>query len=148
MNDIVDAATRSRMMSGIRSTNTRPEQVIRKELHRRGFRFRLHSKNLPGTPDIVLPKYNAVIFVHGCLWHRHNCHLFRWPATRPEFWRKKIDRNVENDERALKELRNLGWRTATVWECSLKGKLRRPEQMFRALNAWLRGSRKRLEISG
>jgi len=136
------------MMSGIRSAHTKPELAIRKELHKRGFRFRLHSKSLPGTPDIVLPRYNAVIFLHGCLWHRHSCHLFKWPSTRPEFWRSKIERNVANDERAVAELKNLGWRVAIIWECSLKGKLRKPDIVFRALDSWLRGRRSNLEVCG
>ena len=93
MADVVDRKTRSRMMSGIRGKNTRPELLIRKGLHARGFRFRLHDKRLPGKPDLVLPKYSAVIFVHGCFWHGHDCHLFKWPQSRREFWRKKITRN-------------------------------------------------------
>jgi DNA mismatch endonuclease, patch repair protein len=90
MTDIVDSATRSRMMSGIRGKHTRPERMIRSALHRRGFRFRLHG-NLPGKPDLVLSRYHAVIFVHGCFWHGHECDLFRWPGTRKKFWREKIE---------------------------------------------------------
>jgi DNA mismatch endonuclease (patch repair protein) len=98
MTDIVDSKTRSRMMSGIKGKNTKPEILIRSLLHRNGFRFRIHEKNLPGKPDIVLKRYQAVIFVHGCFWHRHLCHLFKWPKTRPDFWRDKINKNVINDQ--------------------------------------------------
>ena len=94
--DIVDAATRSRMMSGIRSRHTKPERIVRSGLHRLGHRFVLHSRKLKGTPDLVLPKYRAVIFVHGCFWHGHECRLFRMPGTRTEFWRAKIARNRKN----------------------------------------------------
>jgi len=121
MADVVDPATRSRMMSGIRGKNTKPELLIRKGLHARGFRYRIHCKDLPGNPDLCFPKYRAVIFVHGCFWHGHDCHLFRWPKTRPEFWREKIGRNREVDARAMAELAAAGWRVATVWECALKG---------------------------
>lgn len=119
--DIVDEKTRSRMMSGIRGKNTQPEIRIRKLLHRRGFRFRLHVKDLPGKPDIVLPRYHAVVFVHGCFWHGHACSLFKVPATRQDFWLAKIDRNQENDKKAATALLDMGWRVATVWECSMKG---------------------------
>jgi DNA mismatch endonuclease (patch repair protein) len=119
--DVVDPATRSRMMSGIRGKNTRPELLIRKALHARGFRYRLHC-DLPGKPDICLPKHRAVIFVHGCFWHGHECHLFKWPATRPEFWRAKIRRNCEVDRVAEACLIATGWRVGVVWECALKGR--------------------------
>ena len=98
MVDVVDTATRSRMMAGIRGTNTKPELLLRKGLHAQGFRFRLHSTGLPGKPDIVLPRHHAVVFAHGCFWHGHNCHLFKWPSTRPEFWQAKIERNREVDQ--------------------------------------------------
>jgi DNA mismatch endonuclease (patch repair protein) len=120
--DIVDAATRSRMMSGIRGKNTKPELIIRSLLHRAGFRFRLHVHDLPGKPDIVLPKFKAIVFVHGCFWHGHACTLFRLPSTRQEFWQKKIERNKRNDQRAVSRLAGLGWRVATIWECALRGR--------------------------
>ena len=107
MTDIVDKTTRSRMMSGIKGKNTKPEILIRSLLHQEGFRFRIHDNNLPGQPDIVLKKYRAVIFIHGCFWHRHECHLFKWPKTRPEFWKNKINRNHENDTQTLRELEAL-----------------------------------------
>lgn len=121
MVDVVDQETRSRMMSGIRSKNTKPEILIRKALHAAGFRFRLHRKGLPGSPDIVLPKYRAVILINGCFWHGHDCRLFKWPKTRPEFWREKIEGNIARDQRNQAELKKLGWRVCILWECELKG---------------------------
>lgn len=148
MADVVDAATRSRMMSGIRGKNTRPELLIRKALHARGFRYRLHC-DLPGKPDICLPKHRAVIFVHGCFWHGHDCHLFKWPKTRPEFWCEKIERNRAVDEAALLALREAGWRVATVWECALKGRLRlSPDQVLLELERWLLSSGPIRELRG
>src|SRR5690349_4259655 len=110
------------MMSGIRGKNTRPELILRSGLHRRGFRFRLHPADLPGKPDLVFPKHQAVLFAHGCFWHGHDCHLFKWPRTREEFWRTKIEQNRKVDERAQTRLGQAGWRQAVVWECALKGK--------------------------
>ena len=124
MTDIVTPEKRSEMMSGIKGKNTKPELKVRKALHAKGFRFRLHLKNLPGKPDIVLPKYKAVIFVHGCFWHLHDCHLFKWPSTRPEFWRDKIRGNKIKDGDNLSILKYRGWRILTIWECALKGKER------------------------
>jgi DNA mismatch endonuclease (patch repair protein) len=139
MVDIVDAATRSRMMSGIRGRNTKPEILIRSLLHRRGFRFRLDARDLAGRPDIVLPRYRAVIFVHGCFWHGHNCHLFKWPQTRAEFWRDKIGRNRANDAKAQAALLEAGWRVATVWECALRGANRDIDGVLQRLIDWLHG---------
>jgi DNA mismatch endonuclease (patch repair protein) len=137
MADIVDSATRSRMMAGIRNKNTKPEVIVRSLLHRAGFRFRLHARHLPGNPDIVFPRYKAVVFVHGCFWHGHDCPLFKWPTTRPEFWRNKIDRNQLNDRRAFSLLVEAGWRVAVVWECVLRGKERNLEEVVRKLADWL-----------
>lgn len=121
MADIVDKNTRSRMMSGIRGKNTKPEVLLRKALHAAGFRFRLNDRSLPGTPDIVLRKWNAVIQVHGCYWHRHpGCPKTTTPSSNVAFWQKKFSDNLERDARALRELRELGWRTAIVWECAIK----------------------------
>lgn len=148
MADVVDPATRSRMMSGIRGKNTRPELLIRKALHARGFRYRLHC-DLPGKPDICLPKHRAVIFVHGCFWHGHGCHLFKWPATRPEFWRAKIGRNREVDASAAEQLLSAGWRMANVWECALKGRERLDfEPAVDRLCVWLRGSELEFDLRG
>lgn len=126
------------MMSGIKGKDTKPELTIRKELFNRGFRFKLHDKELPGKPDLVLPKYDSIIFIHGCFWHRHNCHLFKWPSTRPEFWRSKINRNVEVDNKNYKELKGEGWYILTIWECALKGKTKRSlEDVINKTANWL-----------
>ena len=149
MADVVPADVRSRMMAGIRGTNTRPEMLLRKGLHAQGFRFRLHDRALPGKPDIVLPRYRAVIFAHGCFWHGHNCHLFKWPSTRPEFWQTKIERNRTVDARTDALLTEAGWRQGIVWECALKGRTRLPlEEVISACADWLRSDRQRIEIRG
>jgi len=116
------AATRSRMMAGIPSRNTKPELLVRRGLHRRGLRFRLHVRGLPGCPDVALARWQAVIFVHGCFWHGHDCRYFHWPKTRTAFWRKKISGNQERDRRAATQLHAAGWRVLVVWECAFRGK--------------------------
>lgn len=138
MADVVDSATRSRMMSGIRGRNTKPEILIRSLMHRQGFRFRLHVLNLPGKPDIVFPRYRAVLFVHGCFWHGHDCPLFKWPGTRPEFWREKIGRNQANNYRASAALIASGWRVGVIWECAIRGAGKDLEGITRRLADWLR----------
>lgn len=124
------------MMAGIRGKNTAPEIAIRKDLHRRGFRYRLHAKDLPGKPDIVLPRHRAVVFVHGCFWHGHDCPLFKFPSTRPEFWKAKIGRNQENDAKAKSALLAEGWRVATVWECAIRKK-DQATAVAEALERWI-----------
>lgn len=109
-------------MSGIRGKNTKPEMIIRKELFRRGFRFRLHGKNLPGKPDLVFPKYKTVVLVNGCFWHGHDCKLFKWPKSNPEFWKQKINGTIQRDQRNQELLVKSGWRAIVVWECALKNK--------------------------
>ncbi|EIP96539.1 DNA mismatch endonuclease Vsr [Opitutaceae bacterium TAV1] len=149
MTDIVNKATRSRMMSGIRGENTKPEIRIRQLLHRDGFRFRLHGRDLPGKPDIVLPRYRAVVFVHGCFWHGHDCHLFRLPGTRRAFWTAKIGRNRIRDDENVAGLLVLGWRVATIRECALKGRTRLLETTVAShLAVWLRGDAPLLTIEG
>ncbi|MCF6217065.1 MAG: very short patch repair endonuclease [Emcibacter sp.] len=125
MTDVVTSKKRSEMMTGIKGKDTRPEMIIRRALFREGFRYRLHDKKLPGKPDLVLRKYNAVIFINGCFWHGHSCHLFKWPKSRPEFWRNKISGNKARDARNIDNLTKSGWRILTIWECALKGKHRR-----------------------
>lgn len=146
MIDIVDQQTRSRMMSGIRGTNTKPELALRRALHARGFRFRLHSGKVYGRPDLVLPKHRAVVLVHGCFWHRHEgCRYATVPATRPEFWRTKFDANAARDVTVRTRLLEDGWRVATVWECAL----RIPEQVeasTETLSIWLRTEELQIEI--
>lgn len=111
-------------MAAVRSRDTGPEVAVRKALHGRGFRYRTHVSELPGKPDIVLPRYRAAILVHGCFWHGHDCRLFRLPATRRAFWDAKIRRNRERDADVRKALRVGGWRCLTVWECALRGRER------------------------
>ena len=116
--DIVDRNTRSRMMAAIGGRNTRPELRVRKALHAAGLRFRLHRRDLPGSPDIVLPKFRTVVFVHGCFWHRHpGCHFATTPATNVQFWREKLQSNVDRDKRQRRLLINAGWRVLVIWEC-------------------------------
>ena len=114
---------RSMNMSHIRNKNSKPEELVRKYLFSKGFRYRKNVKTLPGCPDIVLPKYKTVIFVNGCFWHKHDCPRFVWPSTNEEYWRPKIMGNVERDKRNLAELQQLGWTVLTVWECELKKKV-------------------------
>ncbi|MFZ7097086.1 very short patch repair endonuclease [Luteimonas dalianensis] len=120
MADIISPERRSALMSRIRGKNTGIELEVRHGLHALGFRYRLGGAGLPGRPDIVLPKHRTVVFVHGCFWHRHDCHLFRWPKSRPEFWKEKITANYERDQRAVESLKDLGWHVETVWECELR----------------------------
>lgn len=120
--DIVDPTTRSRMMAGIRSKDTRPERLLRQKLHAAGIRYRLHAPDLPGKPDLVFPRYNAVAFVHGCFWHRHEgCHRCSMPSSNTDFWSAKFERNVVRDQDATNALHRADWRIATVWECGLRG---------------------------
>jgi DNA mismatch endonuclease (patch repair protein) len=121
MADVHDKATRSYNMSRIKSKDTKPELIVRKYLHSQGFRFRLHDKKLPGKPDIVLPKYKTVIFVHGCFWHGHkNCKYFVMPKSRIEYWSNKINNNQLNDKKAVKILKKEKWNIIIVHECDLK----------------------------
>lgn len=114
------------MMAGIGPANTKPEMIIRRGLHAMGRRYRLHVKDLAGKPDLVFPGRRAVIFVQGCFWHGHDCALFRWPSTRPEFWRTKIGGNIARDIRVRETLASDGWRICDVWECTMKGRTRWP----------------------
>jgi len=123
MTDIVDRPTRSRMMSGIRGKNTKPEMLVRRFLHRKGLRYRLHDPKLAGRPDIVLPRHRTIIMVHGCFWHRHSgCQYAYVPKTRHEFWLTKFEGNVQRDRRTLGQLQSQGWRCLTIWECELRSR--------------------------
>ena len=145
MTDVVDRATRSEMMASIRGRNTGPEVALRSALHCLGLRFRLHRVGLPGRPDVVLPRYRATVFVHGCFWHRHaDCHLAYTPRTRVDFWRAKFAANVKRDARQRTALLEDGWRVATVWECAIRA--RRADAVAAELAAWLAGSGRELEI--
>jgi DNA mismatch endonuclease (patch repair protein) len=149
MADVVDAATRSRMMSGIRGKNTKPELAIRLGLHAMGFRYRLHPKDLPGKPDIWLPKYGAAIFVHGCFWHGHDCSLFKLPGTRQDFWRAKIDANRARDAAVDAMLAEKSFRRLTIWECAFRGPGRIGlEETLTLAARWLRSSDLKGEIRG
>ena len=149
MADVVTAAVRSRMMSGIRSKNTKPELIVRKGLHALGFRYKLHDRLLPGKPDIVLPRHRAVVFAHGCFWHGHDCHLFKVPSTRTDFWLAKIARNRVVDEHAGLALTAAGWRQAIVWECALKGRAHLPlESVLACCAEWIRSGEGNIEVRG
>lgn len=138
MTDVVDSKTRSRMMAGIKGKNTRPEILVRSALHRQGFRFKLHDKTLPGKPDLVLPKYKAIINIHGCFWHGHDCKFFKVPSTRTAFWLAKINGNKSRDGLQKEALLKQGWRVLTVWECALRGKKADTLQLtIDSISAWL-----------
>ncbi len=149
MTDIVSKQTRSRMMAGIKGKDTRLELLLRSGLHRRGFRFRLHGKNLPGRPDVVLPKYRAVIQANGCFWHGHDCSLFKVPSTNRDMWVQKIDRNRERDERNRAALESAGWRVLDVWECSVKGPDRRDADLvLQEVCDWVDHGESSMQIRG
>ncbi len=120
MTNQADQEARSAIMAKVRSKNTKPEIEVRRAIHRAGFRFRLHRSDLPGNPDVVFPRHRLALFVHGCFWHRHGCKRTTMPATNREFWSEKFRRTVERDQRALKELEEIGWKTAVIWECQLE----------------------------
>jgi DNA mismatch endonuclease (patch repair protein) len=124
--DVLTPEQRRLNMSRVRGKNTKPELVLRRALHARGLRYRVHPREVPGKPDIVLPRHKAVILIHGCFWHGHDCSLFKWPATRTEFWRKKIEGNRKRDLKTLAELHAAGWRVIVIWECALRGQSRKP----------------------
>lgn len=136
-------------MAAVRARDTKPELMIRNALHVAGLRYRLNVRDLPGKPDIVLPRYRAVVFVHGCFWHRHECDLFRWPESRTEFWREKLDANAARDEKAADALDTAGWRQAVIWECALKGRKKRDFQdTMQRLIAWIRSDEQAITIGG
>lgn len=138
MADIHDKATRSFNMSQIKAKNTKPEMLVRKYLHANGFRFKLHDKTLPGKPDIVLPKYKTIVFVHGCFWHGHEgCKDFIIPKTRTQWWLDKINGNIANDKKFLRILVQAGWRIVIIWECELKS--RNSENTLQNLISFLKG---------
>lgn len=149
MADVVDAATRSRMMSGIKGKNTKPELQVRLGLHAMGFRYRLHPKDIPGKPDIWLPRYRAAVFVHGCFWHGHDCTLFRLPGTRSDFWLGKIETNRTRDAKVAELLAERGIRRLSVWECAFRGPGKLGlDATLRASAEWLRGGDEWGEIRG
>jgi DNA mismatch endonuclease (patch repair protein) len=134
MADVHSEETRSYNMSQIKGKNTKPEMLVRKFLHANGYRYKLHDKSLPGKPDIVLPKYKTVIFIHGCFWHGHkNCKYFVVPKTRTDWWLNKINGNIANDNKASQALKTEGWKIITIWECNLK-----PAKVEKTLNILLK----------
>jgi DNA mismatch endonuclease (patch repair protein) len=138
MTDVLTPAQRRLNMSRIRGKDTKPELLLRHGLHARGFRFRLHRRDLPGCPDLVFPRFHAVVFVHGCFWHGHGCPMFKFPTTRTEFWAAKIEGNRARDTKVSENLEAAGWRTLVVWECTLRGPQRLPiEQVLTRVSAWL-----------
>ena len=146
MPDKFSKETRSRMMSGIKNKNTKPEIMIRRELFGNGFRYRLHNGKLPGKPDLVLKKYMAIVLIHGCFWHRHNCRYFVWPKSNIKFWRKKINGNKRNDQKAIKELQSMGYRVCVFWECVTRDQVLFPKAI-KKLVKWLPGKNKLMELS-
>jgi DNA mismatch endonuclease (patch repair protein) len=149
MSDNVSPEVRSRMMAGIRGKDTKPEMLVRHMLHESGFRYRLHRKDLPGKPDIVLPKYSAVILVHGCFWHGHDCRFFKLPDTRTDWWADKLDQNRIRDLRNMQGLRDAGWRVLIVWECAMRdpGAIP-PDRLVSMISTWLRSRRRMKELRG
>lgn len=149
MADVHTPEMRSLNMSRVRGRDTKPEMIIRRGLHARGLRFRLQRRDLPGRPDIVLPSRKVALFVHGCFWHGHDCHLFRMPATRSEFWSGKIATNAQRDAAAAEVLTGMGWRVGIVWECAIRGPGRlAPEELIDWIVRFVAGSAQQVEIRG
>lgn len=146
MVDVVSPAARSRMMAGIKSKNTKPELALRHALHAKGLRYRLHSKSVPGRPDMIFPRYRAAVFVNGCFWHGHDCKYFKMPATRTGFWEQKISGNKARDAIVIKRLAQEGWHQLTIWECSLRGKGKDTEVANQVAN-WLASLGRHLKSS-
>jgi DNA mismatch endonuclease (patch repair protein) len=143
MVDRISPQARSRIMAAIRSVDTQPELLLRKALFARGYRYRVHNKSLAGSPDITLPKWGAVIFVHGCFWHAHSCGNVRLPKSNRAFWKRKFTRNMARDQTARDGLLKRGWRVLTVWDCAFKGKTAQQVDMLAdRVEAWLLGGRR------
>jgi len=149
MSDVLTPEQRRFNMSRVRAKDTKPEMMLRRGLHSLGFRYQLHRRDLAGCPDLTFPRYKAVVFVHGCFWHGHNCHLFKVPETRTEFWLNKISHNAERDKNAAAVLLRTGWRALTVWECALRGRGKRNlDSVLQRAASFLTGKRKLLEVKG
>jgi DNA mismatch endonuclease, patch repair protein len=147
--DTVDKATRSRIMSRVGQKDTGGETILRSMLHKAGFRYRLHDRKLPGSPDLVFPRFGAVIFVHGCYWHSHGCYKSTVPKSHRTFWTEKFTANRQRDERNIGLLLERGWRVMTVWECALLGRTAMPAQeLTRRVEVWLHSPKVRGQISG
>lgn len=149
MADVLTTEQRRLNMRRIRARDTKPEMLIRRGLHASGFRYRLHDRHLPGKPDLVFPRFHAVVLIHGCFWHGHDCPMFKLPATRSEFWLAKITANRMRDEKVAQALKSLGWRVLTIWECSLRGPSRAPfELLLDTCAEFIKGKDPFLIISG
>ena len=150
MTDHVSILKRSQIMAAVKSKDTQPELMVRSLLHKAGYRYKLHSNSLPGKPDMVLPKYKAVIFIHGCFWHGHNCIRSRKPPkTHTVYWKRKIDKNKLRDAQNVRNLHTIGWRVCVIWECALKRRGRIEEGVFVKLIAkWLKAKDTFKEIKG
>jgi DNA mismatch endonuclease, patch repair protein len=149
MADVLTREQRHLNMSRIRAKDTKPEMLLRRGLHACGFRYRLHCRELAGCPDLVFPRYKAAIFIHGCFWHGHECHLFTVPKTRTGFWLNKISRNAERDRETVASLRYEGWRVLTIWECALRGAGRLNfEKVLRKAERFLMGKQNVFQIKG
>jgi len=147
--DVLTPQQRKHNMSRIRGRNTKPEMLLRRHIHATGLRFRLHASGLPGRPDLVFPRYQAAILVHGCFWHGHDCPLFKLPSTRPEFWLAKISGNRDRDRRTIAALHTSGWRVMVVWECCLKGPARMPlAEVIDLCSTFVRGEVPYAELRG
>ena len=145
MMDVVNKATRSRMMAGIRGKDTMPELALRRALHRRGLRYRLHARDLPGRPDMVLPRFRAVLLVHGCFWHRHDrCSFATIPASNVPFWKKKFRENMDRDSRNVEALLQAGWRVGIIWECAIRGM--NIGKIARQVHTWLLSTKRMMEV--
>jgi len=151
MVDIVDQRTRSRMMSCIKGQDTKLELLIRKRLFKLGFRYRLHVRLLPGSPDVVFPKYSAVIFINGCFWHLHGCRFSQLPKTRPDWWQEKLNRNKLRDREVIQRLAENGWRIMVIWECAYRGNASRNNALDRICeraSSWILSEEAFAEITG
>jgi DNA mismatch endonuclease (patch repair protein) len=145
--DTVDKATRSKIMASVGQKNTGVEMMLRSALHARGLRYRLHDRTLPGSPDLVFPRFRAAVFIHGCYWHAHGCHRSTAPESRRKFWEHKFDTNKRRDKRNVEALLADGWRVLTVWECTLRGKSSRCASLVaRDVNRWLQSSLRTREL--
>jgi len=147
--DVLTAEQRQLNMSRIRGKDTKPEMLIRRGLHARGLRYRLHDRSLPGRPDLVFPKYRTAVFIHGCFWHAHGCALSKLPATRQDFWKAKLAANIQRDCKAVQALQAAGWRVLVIWECAMRGSNRLdPGQLLDVSLVFLRGNLALAELPG
>lgn len=147
--DTVDRQTRSKIMASVGQKDTGAELLLRRAVHKLGLRYKLHDRSLPGSPDLVFPRFHAVVFVHGCYWHSHGCYKSTVPKSSRVFWTEKFTANSERDERNIRLLMQRGWRVMIVWECALLGKTALPpHEVIEEVRVWLHGTDSRKQISG